>query len=104
MENLEIANQIRELGLNAPKVDFKHITQLMEDVVYEFYVIPNTTTTVAFAIYHGFTIAQGQASCVDPANFNTQLGMEVAIDRAQKNAESELWKLEGWILHRSNNK
>lgn len=98
--NADIADQVEELELNAPKVDYTYIQSMMEEVYYETYVVPTTTTTIAVAIYRGFTLTTASASCVDPANFNEKLGKEAAIKRAAAAAETELWKLEGWMLHR----
>lgn len=99
--NEDIVAKIKELGLTQEAVSFDHVTEMMECVVYETFVIPNTTTTVAYAIYKGFTIASGQAACVNPENFDEGLGQTAAIARATEAATLELWKLEGWLLHRT---
>lgn len=99
--NEDIVTRIKELNLTHEAVSFDHITEMMACVVYETFVIPNTTTTVAYAIYKGFTVASGQAACVNPDNFNEELGRNAAIARATEAATNELWKLEGWMLHRT---
>lgn len=48
---------------------------------------------VSYKLYNGFTII-GRGACVDPANFNLQIGRSVAREQA----ENKLWELEGYLL------
>ena len=41
----------------------------------------------------GFTVI-GRGACVDPANFDIEIGRQVA----RKEVESKLWQLEGYLL------
>ena len=99
--NEDIVAKIKDLGLVHTSVDFDHVTEMMECVTYETHVIPGTTTTVAYAIHKGFTFASGQAACVHPENFDEEMGRTTAIARATEAAITEMWRLEGWLLHRS---
>lgn len=80
-------------------VDFKEIEKLVDSLEFKFAVIDGTTTTVCKAVLpNGFTVGSGESSCVDPSNFNKELGERYAKERALVNAKDELWKLEGYLL------
>jgi hypothetical protein len=51
---------------------------------------------VAVQLKNGFVLI-GQASCVDPNNYNEVLGYEYAM----RDIEDQLWKLEGYALQKS---
>lgn len=42
---------------------------------------------------NGFTIV-GESACVDPANYDEEIGYKLAVERI----ESKLWELEGYKL------
>jgi len=44
---------------------------------------------------NGFTVV-GESACVDPANYDEQIG----FDLAKKRIESRLWELEGYALQK----
>jgi hypothetical protein len=48
---------------------------------------------VSYKLPSGFTVL-GRAACVDPANFDPEIGR----DMARKDVASQLWKLEGYVL------
>ena len=82
-----------------PFVTKEHIAAIMAALSYEFCIIPNTTTTICAAMHpNGFKLATGESACVCPENFNKELGEKYAKEDAVKKAESELWKLEGYLL------
>jgi len=69
-----------------------HIEARIIDVQYVR--IPGSTATVcAITMANGYT-AIGESACVDPANFDEELGRSVAFD----NAFEKLWALEGYLL------
>lgn len=75
------------------------IDALLAQVIYHTYHVPDTTTTVAVAFDPlGFSLATGLSACVDPANFDPELGKQYACEQAERNAREELWKLEGYRL------
>ena len=75
------------------------IDALMAGVTYYVHAIPDTTTTLAVAFdARGFSLATGLSACVDPANFDAELGKQYACAQAERNAREELWKLEGYRL------
>jgi len=59
-----------------------------------FTVLPNGLTTVCqLTLSNGWT-AIGQSYCVDPAEFDAEIGKEIA----RRNAEDEVWKVAGYEL------
>ena len=74
----------------------------MAGVTYHVYRVPDTTTTVAVAYSEdGFRLAVGASDCVDPANYDFELGKKYACERAEHDARNKLWELEGYHLFKS---
>jgi len=94
----QMEQEIIAKGLTAPRITNDQITKLMESVNYHTYVVPGTTTTVAVAMLDGFTLCQEITACVDPANFDADLGRKYAIEKAAGVARNKLWELEGYKL------
>jgi hypothetical protein len=61
----------------------------------EDYVVLNDkrTTVCQLTLRNGFTVI-GVSACVDPKNFNKELGRSIAKD----NAVEKVWELEGYLL------
>lgn len=60
----------------------------------EYHRFPDTTLTICvLTLANGFKVT-GESACVDPANFNVELGERIAYD----NAFEKLWSLEGYLL------
>ena len=53
----------------------------------------STMTIVILKLKNGFEVI-GQASCVDPLNFDKEIGASIA----RENAVNKLWELEGYLL------
>lgn len=53
----------------------------------------STMTIVILKLRNGFEVI-GQSSCVDPVNFDKEIGANIARD----NAVNKLWELEGYLL------
>ncbi len=89
-------------GLTYPRVTNDEIEEKMKVVSYYCHLIPGTTTTVITAyilIGHiPFTLATEIMACVDPRNFNKELGEKYGIEKAAKAAKDKLWELEGYCL------
>jgi hypothetical protein len=94
----QMEQEIIAKGLTAPRITNDQITELMSEVEYHTYVVPGTTTTVAVAMRDGFTLCQEITACVDPANFDAELGKKYAIEKAAGVARNKLWELEGYKL------
>lgn len=71
----------------------KHIDVLLGDSETEEHVFWEKELIVSYKLPNGFTIS-GRAACVDPKNFNLEIGRKIA----RENAEHQLWQLEGYLL------
>lgn len=81
------------------KVGYEHILKMVESLEYKFAFVEGTTATVCKAVLpNGFIVGHGESACVDPNEFNKEIGMKFAKERAVENATNELWKLEGYLL------
>ena len=89
-------------GAVYPKVTASRIDELMGSVTFSTHIVPGTTTTVATAIltqgHIKFTLANEFTACVDPRNFNAELGAKYDIQKASEAARNKLWELEGYAL------
>lgn len=101
----EMQKDFEQSGSIYPKVEASHIDKLVELVSCTANVIEGTTTTVATAMIElggiKFTLAHESTACVDPRNFNAELGAKYAIEKAMATARNKLWELEGWLFARS---
>ncbi len=60
----------------------------------KFTVLEDGKTTICnIYLENGFTV-RGESSCVDPVNFNKQIGEEISFE----NAKDKIWVLEGYLL------
>ena len=104
-EDLAIEKEIKAKGLIYPRVEVAHIDELMKKVRYDCHIVDGTTTTVITAIlpitdHINFTVATEIMACVDPRNFNKELGEKHGITKAANAARNKLWELEGYYLAR----
>ena len=81
------------------KVEYKDIMEMVDTLEYKYAIVDGTTTTVCKAILsNGFTVGSGESACIDPNNFDIDMGRQYAKERAMADATNELWKLEGYLL------
>ena len=60
----------------------------------DYHVLPNSTVTLCnITMKNGFSV-RGESACVDPRNFNLEIGRNIAY----RNAFNGLWQLEGYLL------
>lgn len=60
----------------------------------EFIVLPGSTVTICnITLDNGYSV-RGESGCVDPANFNREVGQHYA----EKQAIDKLWPLFGFLL------
>lgn len=72
---------------------------LLDSLEYKFERVGETTVTGCWAFLpNGFQVGYGESACVDPNEFDEELGKKFAKERATISAENELWKLEGYLL------
>ncbi len=84
----EDANEVKK-----NTVTQEQITKLLCAADTDHIVFWNKELIRSFKLPCGFTII-GRAACVDPLNFNLDMGMDIAY----KDAEKQLWQLEGYLL------
>lgn len=87
-----IERRIQEAGLTAPRITPDHIdSQIARE---DYHVFPGTTVTVCLLeLKNGFCVI-GESAAASPANFNEQIGQDIA----KRNARDKIWSLEGYLL------
>tara|TARA_R110000851_G_C13101812_1_gene568624 strand:+ start:3423 stop:3719 length:297 start_codon:yes stop_codon:yes gene_type:complete len=81
------------------KVAFEHVTDMVKSLTFQFARIGESTTTVCEAFLpNGFSVGSGKSACVDPANFDYELGCKYARENAEADAKNTIWQLEGYLL------
>lgn len=74
------------------KVTKESIERRIVDVGY--LVLPGSTVTICnITLENGFSV-RGESACIDPRNFNEEIGRNIAY----RNAFDKLWSLEGYLL------
>lgn len=80
------------------KVDYKEVNALADKLEYKFWRVPETTVTVCVALLDGFQMGVGTSGCVDPEEFNEEIGKQVAQENAHAQAKDQIWALKGAAL------
>lgn len=75
------------------KVTIEHINTLLGSAETQEHVFWDKELVVSYKLPSGFTIT-GRGACVDPKNFDIEIGRKVAREQA----EHKLWELEGYML------
>lgn len=75
----------------APRVTLDDVNAKI--VGEEYAVFGGVLTICVLFLANGFT-ATGESACASPANFNAELGRQIARERAV----SKVWGLEGYLL------
>lgn len=75
------------------KVSQEEIENLLDSSETQEHIFWNKELVVSYRLPCGFTIL-GRAACVDPSNFNLNLGRDIA----RENAIDQLWQLQGYRL------
>lgn len=71
----------------------EQIKNILGNSKVEVKTILGKCTVVACQLPNGFIIVESSA-CVDPKNYDEQLGTEICLKRI----ENKLWELEGYVL------
>lgn len=101
MNDQELEQEIQAKGLTAPRVTNDQINALMARVSYFGGRIGETTSTVVHAFLDGeFLLASGHSACVSAANYDAEIGFNLAKSNAEKKARDQLWQLEGYALRK----
>ena len=89
---MDVENEIKEKGLNAPRVTPEIISEVIDKK--QFYIFPGSTLTICcLTLINGFTVV-GESACASPENFDSERGEKIAFD----NAKNKIWALEGYAL------
>jgi len=75
------------------KVTEARIDSIMEKTDFQVEMMGNKTTVVMATLPNGFVIVES-SSCVDPKNYNQELGVKLCKERIR----DRLWMLEGYLL------
>lgn len=85
--------------VEGPKVFLADIQAILDKCSFEVdQPAGRTATHVHVYDEHGYFLGSGFSACVDPANFNAELGKEYALKDALGKAEGALWRGEGYHL------
>lgn len=89
----------------APRVTQDDIIAMLKRVTYITVERPGgSTSTFVHAYLDGkFHLATGMSACVDPANFDADIGLRIASEDARKKAAAALWGFEGYALFKALN-
>ena len=102
MSDKEMEKEIVSNGLTYPRITNDEIEEKMKQVKYDCHIVSGTTTTVITAYipmqHINFSLCTEIMACVDPRNFNKELGEKYGIEKAAKSAKDKLWELEGYRL------
>lgn len=60
----------------------------------DYMVLPNSTVTICNIVLENGYSVRGESACVDPRNFD----MEIGRNLAHRDAFGKLWALEGYLL------
>jgi len=100
--DLKVEQEIKEKGLDAPRVTKEEMDGLVDSLKYWVGQVEGTTTIVATAVLpmgdDNFTLATEYSACASPENFDYELGKEIACQKAEDAARNMLWLLEGYAL------
>ena len=75
------------------KITKEQIENLLDSAEIDEHVFWNKDLVVSYKLPCGFSII-GRGACVDPANFDLEIGRNVA----RQQVEDKLWELEGYRL------
>lgn len=76
------------------KVTLEYIESFMNQAETEEHVFFGKSLVVAYKFENGFVLT-GVGACVDPAEFDLEIGRAVA----RKQVVDQLWKMEGYLLN-----
>ena len=89
-EEVEIAIQAK--GLTAPRLTPEDVDNAIKYAMY--WRVPNTTTTVCAMTLQNNYVLIGKSASVSMANFNQEMGEQIAY----QNAREQIWAVLGYSL------
>ncbi len=91
MNENEIEEEIQAKNLNAPRLTPDIIDSLIKEKA--FHKLTDVLTVCVLTLQNGFTVT-GESACASPANYNQQIGEDIAFT----NARDKIWPLAGYAL------
>lgn len=92
MDETVLEADLRAKNLTAPRISPRDLDQAIAG--FSYWVPPGTTTTVCcLTLRNGFTVV-GHSACASPANFDAEIGRNLAYGAARQ----KIWELEGYLL------
>jgi len=79
--------------LSETKITQEHVDGLIRWSTVDVQKIGDKSTVVALRLPNDFVIIES-SSCVDPENYDEELGKKICIDRIK----NKIWELEGYRL------
>lgn len=77
-------------------VSYERINHLMETADFDITTVFDKCTIVVAKLENGFILVESSA-CVDPANYDPELGESICMARIKE----RLWELEGYSLQKA---
>lgn len=94
LDEIETERQIQAAGLTAPRVTPADLdAEIQAGTITYFTAAGQRKTFCIITLANGFSVT-GESACVDPRNFNPQIGRDIAY----RNARRQLWPLLGFRL------
>lgn len=75
------------------KVSQEQVDKIFNQSMVDYHTIFNKCTVLTVQLPNGFIIVESSA-CVDPANFDEQIGADICTERVK----NKIWELEGYLL------
>lgn len=92
MTDEQLEKEIVLKGLTAPRVTLSDINKKVKSESYT--ILPSGKTLVCEIILENGFGVRGEASVVDPRNFDMEIGKTIS----RNDAVSKIWVLEGYLL------
>ena len=78
---------------NKNTVTSEHVEEILRKSGWHFDTKFGKTTICTCVLPNGFIIVEA-SSCVDPANYDQEIGQSICVDRVR----NKVWELEGYVL------
>jgi hypothetical protein len=92
MNEQQLEQEIKDKGLNAPRLTPDHVGSVI--ISEQYHVFSGTTLTVCcLTLRNGFSVT-GESAAASLENFNEEIGRKIA----HQNARDKIWALEGYLL------
>ena len=87
-----VESEIQRKGLTAPRITPEHLDECIAQAQYHVFE-GSQLTVCCLTLRNGFNVT-GESACASPANFDAELGRQIAY----RNARDKIWALEGYLL------